>query len=43
MVSNVLKLSQQDLVAVLLRFRTEYGEDPEYQALRQQFPADWPM
>ena len=43
MVSNVLKMGQPDLVAMLLRFRTEYGEDPEYQELRQHFPADWPM
>jgi len=43
MVSNVLKMSAQQLVETLARFRTQYADDPEYQGLRARFPEDWPM
>ena len=43
MVSNVLKMSAQELVDLLRTFRATYAEDSEYQELRRQFPDDWPM
>jgi len=43
MVSNVLNLSSEELASKLAQFRVTYAEDPEYQELRKQFPADWPM
>jgi hypothetical protein len=43
MVSSVLHLSSAELVAKLAHFRDAYADDPEYQELRQQFPAEWPM
>jgi hypothetical protein len=43
MVSNVLHIPRQELVDKLLRFRTEYADDPDYQAMREPFPAEWPM
>ena len=43
MVSSVLHLSSAELVEKLARFRSEYAADPEYQELRKQFPAEWPM
>ena len=43
MVSNVLHLTPEQLVAALDRFRRDYADDPEYQELRNPFPADWPM
>lgn len=43
MVSNVLKMSADDLVNLLKDFSARYADDPEYQELRGPFPADWPM
>jgi hypothetical protein len=43
MVSNVLRMTTEELEAELARIRDECGDDPEYQALRAQFPPDWPM
>ena len=43
MVSNVLKMSAQQLVELIRGFRETYADDPEYQELRGQFPDDWPM
>ena len=43
MVSNVLKMSSQELANLLIQFREKYADDPEYLELRSVFPADWPM
>jgi hypothetical protein len=43
MVSNTLKMRLEDLLATLERLRRESGQDPEYQELRRELPADWPM
>ena len=43
MVSNTLNLTQQDLVESLLRFKSEYADDPDWQKRRAEFPADWPF
>jgi hypothetical protein len=43
MVSNVLKMTSQQLVETLARFRVQYADDAEYQELRARFPEDWPM
>jgi len=43
MVSNVLDLTQSQLVERLADFKVRYAEDAEYQELRKMFPADWPM
>lgn len=43
MVSNVLNMEAEELLATLRRLRGEYADDPEYAALRSQLPADWPI
>lgn len=43
MVSNVLKMSADDLVRALKDFSTRYADDAEYRELRSLFPTDWPM
>ena len=43
MVSNTIKTSVQDLVEALARVSRDFADDPEYQGLRAEFPADWPM
>ena len=43
MVSSALNLELQDLIGMLDRLRQEFGDNAEYQQLRQQLPADWPM
>jgi hypothetical protein len=43
MVSNVLRMTPQQLVETLDRFRRDYADDLEYQDLRSVFPDDWPM
>jgi len=43
MVSNVLKMELQELLDALERFRHAYPDDPEYQELRSELPADWPL
>lgn len=42
MVSNSLKISQDEIVAVLTRLRAEHGDDPEYKKLRKDLPTEWP-
>ena len=41
MVANVLGIDYAELLGELRRIRREHGDDPEYQAIRQQLPADW--
>ena len=43
MVSNVLKMELQELLDSLEQFRRAYADDPEYQELRGELPADWPL
>ena len=43
MVSNSVKMDQQDVVAALQRLRAEHGDDAEYKALRKDLPKDWPI
>jgi hypothetical protein len=43
MVSNSLKISQQEIVAALKRLRTQHSEDPEYKKIRKDLPKDWPI
>ena len=43
MVSSVLNMSDEDLLARLMRIRAENADDQEYQTLRTHLPADWPI
>jgi hypothetical protein len=43
MVSNSLKMEQQEIVAALTRLRREQADSPEYQKLRGELPQDWPV
>ena len=43
MVSNSLKIDQQEIVEALARLRREQADDPDYQKLRRELPQDWPV
>ena len=43
MVSNSLKISQEEVVAALKRLRAEHSADPDYKKLRKDLPKDWPL
>ena len=43
MVSNAVKMSQEDVIASLKRLRAEHDGDPEYQRLRKDLPKEWPI
>jgi hypothetical protein len=43
MVSNVLGMSSEELLAELQHMAAEYKDDAEYRSLRAQLPADWPI
>jgi hypothetical protein len=43
MVSNSLKISQQDIIKALKRLKREQSDNPEYQRLRRDLPKDWPV
>ncbi len=43
MVSSSLKMELDELLATLERMRQEDASDPNYQELRGDLPADWPM
>ncbi len=43
MVSNSLKIDQEEIVEALTRLRQEQANDPEYQKLRGELPEDWPV
>ena len=43
MVSSALNMELQELLDTLDRVRRESGDSLEYQRLRRQLPADWPM
>jgi hypothetical protein len=43
MVSNRVKMDQQDVLAALKRLRSHHSDDPEYKKLRRDLPKDWPI
>ena len=43
MVSNSLKITQEEVVAALKRLRANHSDDPEYKKLRKDLPKDWPV
>jgi hypothetical protein len=43
MVSSVLNMSDEELLDRLMRIRVERAGDEEYQTLRKDLPADWPI
>jgi hypothetical protein len=43
MVSNSLKIDQEEIIEALARLRREQTDDPEYQKLRRELPQDWPV
>jgi hypothetical protein len=43
MVSNSLKIDQQEIIEALARLRREQADNPEYQKLRGELPQDWPV
>ena len=43
MVSNSLKISQEEVVAALKRLRAEHSDDADYKILRKDLPKDWPL
>ena len=43
MVSNALKMSQEELLEALEQLRKKYAKDPEYKKLRRDLPKDWPL
>jgi hypothetical protein len=42
MVSNTVKMDQQEVVAALKRLKTNHSDDPEYKRLRKDLPKTWP-
>jgi hypothetical protein len=43
MVSNSLKISQEEVVAALKRLRAEHSDDAQYRKLRKDLPKNWPL
>jgi hypothetical protein len=43
MVSNSLKIDQEQIIEALTRLRREQAGNPEYQKLRGELPQDWPV
>ena len=43
MVSSAINMDLEELLEALERFRTEYADAPDYQGIRGQLPADWPL
>jgi hypothetical protein len=43
MVSNALKISQEEVVQALERARKEQGGTPQYKKLRKDLPKGWPV
>jgi len=41
--ADQVRLTQEELVERLRRFKTEYADDPDWQKRRSEFPADWPF
>lgn len=43
MVSNSLKITQEEVVTILKRLHAEHEQDAEYRQLRQDLPKEWPI
>jgi hypothetical protein len=43
MVSNSLKLVQEEIIEALARLRREQADNLEYQKLRRELPQAWPV
>jgi hypothetical protein len=43
MVSNSLRIGQEEIIEALARLRREQADNPEYQKLRGELPEDWPV
>ena len=43
MVSNSLRIDQEEIIEALTRLRHEQAGSPEYQKLREELPQDWPV
>lgn len=43
MVSNTLKMSEDDLLKALKRLKKKSVHTAEYQKLRNDLPKDWPL
>ncbi len=43
MVSNTLKMKQQEVIDALARLRREHSDHLEYRKLRKDLPKDWPL
>ena len=43
MVSNLLKITQEEVVKALDRLRREKPNDPEYKKIRKDLPKSWPV
>jgi hypothetical protein len=43
MVSSVLGMTDDELLAAVHRIRQENADDAEYKQLRQNLPAEWPI
>jgi hypothetical protein len=43
MVSNAVKMSQQEVIAALKRLHAQHNDDPEYQKVRKDLPKEWPI
>jgi hypothetical protein len=43
MVSNSVKMSQDEVVEALKRLRANHSDDPEYKKLRKDLPKEWPI
>lgn len=43
MVSNSVKMNQQEVVAALKRLRAQHSDDAEYKKLRKDLPKEWPI
>jgi hypothetical protein len=43
MVSNALRISEQEVMQALARARREQSDTPEYKKLRKDLPKEWPL
>jgi hypothetical protein len=43
MVSNSLKISQEEIIKTLERARGEQSDTPDYKKLRKDLPKGWPV
>jgi hypothetical protein len=43
MVSNVLRLTEDELIKALERIGKDCADDAEYQAARAELPEEWPF